>query len=53
MEMKNRSRYLFNKGGKKMKDFVKVETASEELFEVVDDEERLDFGDGSICCCNQ
>lgn len=36
-----------------MKDFVKVETASEELFEVVDDEERLDFGDGSICCCNQ
>jgi|GEM_PF-5569492 len=35
-----------------MKDLVNVEMANDELFDVVDVEERLDFGDGSICCCN-
>lgn len=35
-----------------MEDLVKVEMRDDELFDVVDVEERLDFGDGSICCCN-
>mgnify|MGYP000897110469 CR=1 FL=1 len=35
-----------------MEDLVKVEMHDDELFDVVDVEERLDFGDGSICCCN-
>ena len=39
-------------GGERVKDLVKVELQDDELFDVVDVEESLDFSDGSIMCCN-